>query len=78
MGADNLIKFHRWYKWKSILKICKVAVFDRHGFKKKAIKSVSYKNFYPKSLIFVNFNVQLNNKDWSSFRKWVLTCFSKS
>ena len=55
MGADNLIKFHRWYKWKSILKICKVAVFDRHGFKKKAIKSVSYKNFYPKSLIFVNF-----------------------
>ena len=55
MGADNLIRFHRWYKWKSILNICKIAVFDRHGFKKKAIKSVSYKNFYPKSLIFINY-----------------------
>ena len=22
MGADNLINFHKWYKWKSIIKKC--------------------------------------------------------
>ena len=34
MGADNLIKFHRWYKWKLILKKSNIVVFDRHGYKK--------------------------------------------
>ena len=31
MGADNLINFHKWYKWKSILQKCNILVFDRHG-----------------------------------------------
>ena len=29
MGADNLINFHKWYKWKSIIKKCNILVFDR-------------------------------------------------
>ena len=33
MGADNLINFHKWYKWKSIIKRCNILVFDRQGYK---------------------------------------------
>ena len=43
MGADNLIKFHKWYKWKSISQKCRIIVFDRHGYKKKSLDSTSYK-----------------------------------
>ena len=35
IGADNLVNFHKWYKWKNILKKIKLIVFDRHGYKKK-------------------------------------------
>ena len=28
MGADNLINFHKWYKWKSIIKECNILVFE--------------------------------------------------
>ena len=38
MGADNLINFHKWHKWKIISKKCNIIVFDRHGYKKKSLK----------------------------------------
>ena len=56
MGADNLINFHKWYKWKTISKKCKIIVFDRHGYKKKSLNSVSYKRLKRKSLKFIEFN----------------------
>ena len=56
MGADNLIHFHKWYKWKDISKKCKIIVFDRHGYKKKSLNSVSYKRLNGKSLKFIEFN----------------------
>ena len=56
MGADNLINFHKWYKWKTISKKCKIIVFDRHGYKKKSLNSVSYKRLNGKSLKFIEFN----------------------
>ena len=31
MGADNLINFHKWHKWKSISQKCNILVFDRQG-----------------------------------------------
>ena len=31
MGADNLINFHKWHKWKSISQQCNILVFDRLG-----------------------------------------------
>ena len=40
MGADNLINFHKWHKWKSIVKKCNLLVFDRQGYKAKSLKSV--------------------------------------
>ena len=56
MGADNLVNFHKWYKWKNILKKSHLIVFDRHGYKKKSLNSKAYKNPAEKKVIFVKFN----------------------
>ena len=56
IGADNLINFHKWKNYKEILKICKIIVFDRDGYKTKAIKSPVYKKYNRKSVEFIKFN----------------------
>ena len=56
MGADNLINFHRWYKWKIISKKCNILVFDRHGYKKKSLNSMTFKSLNNKKLKFIEFN----------------------
>jgi len=55
MGADNLVNFHKWYKWKSIIKACNILVFDRQGYKAKSLKSVTFNATNKKSLTFINF-----------------------
>ena len=55
MGADNLINFHRWYKWELISKKCNIIVFDRTGYKKKSLDSKTYKRLYGKNLKFIEF-----------------------
>ncbi len=55
IGADNLINFHKWYKWKSIIKECNILVFDRQGYKAKSLKSVTFNKTNKKSLTFINF-----------------------
>ena len=55
LGADNLLNFHNWDNWEKIPKICKIAVFDRNGFKTKAKKSLAYKLIKKKGLIYVDF-----------------------
>ncbi|MBN66014.1 MAG: nicotinic acid mononucleotide adenylyltransferase [Rickettsiales bacterium] len=39
MGADNLVHFHRWRAWESILQTMPVAVFDRAPFSHAALQS---------------------------------------
>ena len=56
MGADNLINFHKWHKWKEISKKCNIVVFDRYGFKKKSLNSKTYKSLNKEKLKFINFN----------------------
>ena len=56
MGADNLINFHKWYKWKIISKKCTLIVFDRQGYKKKSLNSKTYKTLNKEKLKFINFN----------------------
>ena len=56
MGADNLINFHKWYKWKSIIKKCNILVFDRQGYKAKSLESVTFNETNGQNLTFVNFN----------------------
>tara|TARA_B110001450_G_scaffold98926_1_gene93841 strand:+ start:98 stop:640 length:543 start_codon:yes stop_codon:yes gene_type:complete len=56
IGADNLINFHKWYKWKSIVRKCNILVFDRQGYKAKSLKSVTFNITNNKNLTFVKFN----------------------
>ena len=56
MGADNLISFHKWHKWKNISEKCKIIVFDRYGYKKKSLNSTTFKRLNNKNLKFIEFN----------------------
>ena len=55
MGADNLIKFHKWHKWELISQKCNILVFDRQGYKAKSLKSITYKRLKQKNLDFIKF-----------------------
>ena len=55
MGADNLINFHKWHKWRSISQKCNILVFDRQGYRVKSLKSITYKQLNKKGLNFIKF-----------------------
>ncbi len=55
MGADNLINFHKWHKWKLIAQKCHILVFDRYGFKAKSLKSITFRRLNKKNLSFIKF-----------------------
>ena len=73
MGADNLINFHKWQKWRQIFREISVVVFKRHGYNIKALKSIAYKSFSNYKIISVSHNenqfiklpswVWINNKE---------------
>ena len=56
MGADNLINFHKWKKWKEILNLCKILVFDRQGYKSKSLKSKAARYMNKNNWEFVKSN----------------------
>ena len=56
MGADNLINFHKWHKWKLISQKCNILVFDRYGYKKKSLNSITFKRLNNKNLKFIEFD----------------------
>ena len=55
IGADNLVTFHRWKKWKNISKNCNIIVFNRYPYKSKALKSLAFKQIDKEKLKFINF-----------------------
>jgi len=56
MGADNLIKFHKWHKWESISQKCNIIVFDRYGFKKRSLNSITFNKLNERNLKFIEFD----------------------
>ena len=56
MGADNLISFHKWHKWKLISSKCNILVFDRTNYKSKSLKSIAFKKLSSKGLKFIKYN----------------------
>ena len=67
MGADNLINFHKWEKWREIFKHIPIVVFKRHGYNTKALKSIAVKKF-------INFNISnkyLYNNNFNNLPAWV-------
>ena len=55
IGADNLVNFHKWDKWRKIPKKCTILVFDRYPYKSKALKSLAFKHISKEKLKFINF-----------------------
>ena len=55
MGADNLIKFHNWNRWKEIVKFSKILVFDRRGYKSKSLNSIAAKTIDNNRWKFIKF-----------------------
>ena len=54
IGADNLIKFHRWDKWKKIPQLAKIVVFARSNYAIKALNSIASKKLKKKDWIYIN------------------------
>ena len=45
MGADNLIFFHKWQKWRKIFMEVPIVVFKRHSYNNKALNSLTKKTY---------------------------------
>jgi len=53
MGADNLVKFHKWDNWKKIPKLAKIVIFPRQKYSIKSLKPAVLKKLNKKDLIYV-------------------------
>ena len=62
MGADNLINFHKWQKWKQIFNEISVVVFKRYGYNIKALNSIADKTFSNYKIISSPLNKHRFNK----------------
>ena len=66
MGADNLISFHKWQKWRQILKEVSIVVFKRHGYNNQALKSIACRTF-------ANYRInshQINKNNFIKLPSW--------
>ena len=52
MGSDTLINFHKWQNYRKIINNCKLVVFSRTGYDKKALRSFVVKK-WEKNIIFL-------------------------
>ena len=69
IGADNLIKFHRWNNWKKIPELAKIVVFPRDNHLIRKNKYIVAKSLKKKDLIYisskkVNISSSLIRKFW--------------
>ena len=54
IGADNLIKLHKWNNWQQISEFAKIIVFARDGYTLKALNSVASKKLKKKDWTYIN------------------------
>ena len=54
LGSDNLLNFHKWTRWKKIVKLTKLVVFSRKGYDRKGKESIVVKYLKKKNIIFIN------------------------
>jgi nicotinate-nucleotide adenylyltransferase len=43
IGSDNLLNFHKWYKWQDILNKFNILVVERQGYKYNSLNSIAGK-----------------------------------
>jgi len=53
MGADNLVKFHKWNKWKLIPKLAKMIVFARSNYSFKTLSPTAFKNIDKSDWVYI-------------------------
>jgi len=54
IGADNLINFHKWNKWKKIPELAKIVVFARANCSTKALNSIASKKLKKSDWLYIN------------------------
>lgn len=54
IGADNLIKFHKWNNWKRIPELAKIVVFPRENHLIRKNKYIVSKSLKKRDLIYIN------------------------
>ena len=54
IGADNLMKFHKWKNWKKIPKLTKIVIFPRGNYLIRKNKYIVLKRLKKKDLIYIN------------------------
>jgi len=54
MGSDNLIKFHKWYKWRKIPLLAKMVIFARPGYELNFNKYIKKKKLDKNNWIYIN------------------------
>ena len=69
IGADNLVKFHKWKNWKKIPKLAKIVFFPRDNYLIRKSKYIVLKTLKKRDLIYinskkVNFSSSLIRKFW--------------
>ena len=69
IGADNLVKFHKWSNWNAIPKLAKLAIFPRNNYSINSAKLVALKKLNKKDLIYmkskkINISSSLIRKFW--------------
>ena len=66
MGADNLINFHKWQKWRQIFQEISIVVFKRRGYNNQALKSTACRTF-------TNYRInslQINKNHFNNLPSW--------
>ena len=54
IGADNLIKFHKWNNWKKIPELAKIVIFPRGNHLIRKNEYIVTKSLKKKDLIYIN------------------------
>ena len=54
IGADNLVKFHKWNNWEQIPSLAKIVVFPRENYLAKKHNYTALKRLKKKNLIYIN------------------------
>ena len=54
IGADNLVKFHKWNNWKKIPSLSKIVIFPRQNYSIRSLNQHVLKNLKKNDFIYIN------------------------
>tara|TARA_B110001454_G_scaffold205185_1_gene214566 strand:+ start:1126 stop:1665 length:540 start_codon:yes stop_codon:yes gene_type:complete len=54
IGADNLIKLHKWHNWRKIPKLAKIVIFARENYSMSKVHQIASKRLKKNDWIYIN------------------------